>query len=76
LAFFLYSMIVGPLQSVPEAEEVRDENLVEIADELSGIIFRQDLFSTPGYKALVDFSAPLPAEPAGRTNPFEVIGRD
>lgn len=77
LAFFAYSIIFksdgAPVATEPQVE---GENIVEIADELSNITFKQDLFSTPGYKALVDFSAVLPTEQPGRRNPFDTLGRE
>lgn len=77
LAFFAYSIIFksdgAPLVAEPSVE---GENLVEIADELSNISFKQDIFASPGYKALIDFSAPLPSEQPGRRNPFDTLGRE
>ena len=77
LAFFFGSMLFAPDSSAPVAE-VADpgEDLLSVAQELSNINFDQGLFQKPGYRSLVDWSAPIPAQPTGRTNPFEIIGRD
>lgn len=76
LAFFGYSIFFSPEPAAPATEEVSDPVLVDTAEELSGITFRQDLFSMPAYKSLVDWSVTLPAEQGGRRNPFAPIGRD
>lgn len=52
------------------------EDLIELSDQLSRAQLSQALFSTPGYKYLTDFTAPIPEQPLGRSNPFQVIGRD
>lgn len=77
IAFYLYSMFSEPsVETMGENVAESNSTLVEIADELSGIQFRQEIFSNPGYKQLIDFSGALPQQTPGRSNPFEVIGRD
>ncbi len=76
LAFYLYSLFANSGETEPEVVGSQDEGLIEVANELSNISFRQDLFAKPGYKNLVDFSTTLTAQPTGRKNPFDIIGRD
>ncbi|MBX4181675.1 hypothetical protein KW807_02310 [Candidatus Parcubacteria bacterium] len=52
------------------------ERLIKLAGELERVNFDQELFSSPGYIFLSDFSAEVAPQPAGRTNPFNPIGRD
>jgi len=53
-----------------------DTTLVKTANELSGIDFKNNLFTALAYRFLTDFSTAIPSEPVGRPNPFDVIGRD
>jgi hypothetical protein len=78
LAFFLYGAIFVPDASPSDEAAVTPghEDLLNIANELSSINFRQELFSAPAYRALLDFSTDIPPQPAGRPNPFQIIGRD
>lgn len=52
------------------------KDLIELSDQLARAQLSQALFSTPGYRYLTDFTAPIPQQPLGRSNPFEIIGRD
>lgn len=77
IAFYLYSLFSDPMAvTVEESVAQSNSSLVEIADELSSIQFRQEIFSRPGYKQLIDFSAEIPQQAQGRPNPFGIIGRD
>jgi Tfp pilus assembly protein PilO len=53
-----------------------NSDLIDLAAELSEVTFDLSLFATNAYRALVDFSSPPGQDPAGRTNPFAIIGRD
>lgn len=76
IAFYAYSVFFGsePGEVVATPAESGEE-IVSLAEELSEINFRQDVFSQPGYRYLVDFSTELSSQPMGRTNPFGVVGR-
>lgn len=76
LAFFIYSVMMPDAAPAPTSAASPGEDLVQVAEELSSINFDQNLFKTAGYKSLVDWSPVVPAQPTGRPNPFEVIGRD
>jgi hypothetical protein len=76
VAFYVYSIFSDPEVAGTDQMAEGAATLVEIADELSGIQFNQEIFSEPAYRQLVDFTATLPSESPGRPNPFEVIGRD
>ncbi len=51
-------------------------DLLKIFDELQKVTLDQNLFSSPGYLELTDFSTSITPQATGRTNPFDVIGRD
>ena|SRR3989344_3491319 len=51
-------------------------DLLKISTDLSKASLSQQLFSKSGYLYLRDFSTPLPQQPVGRTNPFDIIGRE
>lgn len=52
------------------------KDLIELSDQLSRAQPSQTLLSTSGYRYLTDFTAPIPQQPLGRSNPFQTIGRD
>lgn len=76
IAFFFYSVFFAPEPEINAPAAVPGEDLLNIANKLSGINFNQELFKMRGYRALTDFSVAIPQEATGRTNPFEVIGRE
>ncbi len=59
-----------------QASKVIGEDLLQISDEISKVTLKQELFSSPNYLKLTDFSLPLPQESLGRKNPFDALGRD
>lgn len=81
LAFFLYNFLAGS-EATPAiggsglATNEANTDLLRMATELAAVDYKSDLFSTPGYQLLVDFSVPLASQPTGRSNPFDIIGRD
>lgn len=50
-------------------------NIVKTYAELQSVEFDTKLFTAPAYTNLTDFSAPIPSQPVGRTNPFDLLGR-
>ena len=52
------------------------EDLLEVSEALSRAGLSREFFTNQSYLRLVDFSSPLPSEPVGRKNPFDVIGRE
>lgn len=51
-------------------------DLLKMSKELSKAVLSQELFSSPAYLYLIDFTVPLPVQPVGRRNPFDAIGRE
>lgn len=51
-------------------------SVLELSSKLKKVDLDQSLFTQPLYKKLVDFSAPIPDQQPGRSNPFNVIGLD
>lgn|SRR3989338_11599610 len=81
LAFFLYKFLAGsqaaPLPDAPGLSATEaNVDLLKMAQDISAVNYQSDLFSTPGYRQLVDFSAPLAPQAIGRANPFDIIGRE
>jgi hypothetical protein len=58
-----------------ESATVAGQDLLRISDELARAQLSQDLFTLPGYRYLTDFTAPIPQQSIGRTNPFGIIGQ-
>ncbi len=76
IIFYVFSLFFsGTPGDVGESATETNASLVEVAGELSTIEFKKEIFSNPAYKQLVDFSAILPTDTPGRSNPFDVIGR-
>ncbi len=77
VALLTYNFFLKGNSIVPtEGENQVGSDLIQISEELSGASFNQELFSEPAYRFLTDFSTPIPAQVVGRTNPFDIIGRD
>lgn len=51
-------------------------DVVELFAVLENVNFTSDVFSSPLYRSLNDFSTALIPQPTGRSNPFNIIGRD
>lgn len=71
--FFRSETILVPDES--RASSIGDD-LLKTYRELQAVTFDQALFSSPGYLNLTDYSASIPEQAVGRSNPFGVIGRD
>ena len=74
---FIYNTFFakGSSASSDQSALVVGEDLLKLSEDLSKAELSQDLFKVPGYLYLSDFSAPIPQEPLGRVNPFDIIGR-
>ena len=51
-------------------------DLLALLDKLDGAVLDTTLFTSPSYLLLEDFSTTIPTETTGRSNPFDLIGRD
>lgn len=58
------------------AARLAGTGLVNTFSSLEGVTFDQTIFSHRAYQSLIDFSVIVPAQPVGRPNPFNTIGRD
>ena len=52
------------------------DDLLKIRGELQKVTLSRNIFSSPGYLLLSDFSTAIPQQTTGRPNPFNIIGRD
>ncbi len=50
------------------------QDVVALYTTLQAVDLDQNLFTTPAYKNLIDFSTALQDQPKGRRNPFDLIG--
>ncbi|OHA89257.1 MAG: hypothetical protein A3C70_00210 [Candidatus Zambryskibacteria bacterium RIFCSPHIGHO2_02_FULL_43_14] len=79
LVIFLYNLFfkseTDPVPSELSASNIGD-NLVKTQKELQAVTLDKTLFSSPGYLLLTDFSISVPSQPTGRSNPFDIIGRN
>ncbi|MDO8565362.1 MAG: hypothetical protein Q7R67_01960 [bacterium] len=81
LAFFLYKFLAGSqvatgIVSIGPSATEANIDLLQMAADLAVVDYNSNLFKSPGYLLLTDFSAPLIPQPVGRKNPFDIIGRD
>lgn len=78
-AMFLYNIFfkseVVTTSSESSAFSVGDD-LLKIRGELQEVTLDRTVFSSPGYLLLTDFSTAIPQQATGRSNPFDIIGRD
>lgn len=77
LVMFVYNTFLKTATPAGENDSalVVGQDLIKLSDDLSKAQLSQELFTLPGYVYLTDFSAPIPQEPLGRVNPFDIIGR-
>lgn len=68
------------LEVIPESDEssatVVGDDLLKIHKELKLVALDRTVFSSLGYLLLTDFSIKVESQPTGRSNPFDIIGRD
>lgn len=72
--FFLKSAMLPPATEL-SASSIGDD-LVKLREKLQSVTLDKSLFSSTGYLLLSDFSTTIPAQATGRSNPFDIIGRD
>ncbi|MDP3763105.1 MAG: hypothetical protein Q8Q92_00360 [bacterium] len=70
-----YWLKTDSVSGEPQASGVGND-LLKIFDELQKVTLDSSLFSSSGYLELTDFSTNITPQATGRTNPFDVIGRD
>lgn len=77
--FMLYRSFFGTYVADVETSNTARSiggDLLDTLDQLQGVTLDSELFSLSGYILLNDFSTEVPAQPTGRSNPFDLIGRD
>ena len=79
LVIFLYNVFFKTDSDVApselEATSIGDD-LLKIHADLQKVTFDQALFTSPSYVGLTDFGVSIPEQAVGRSNPFDIIGRD
>jgi flagellar basal body-associated protein FliL len=78
LAIVGYNMFLSPSQTAIDqsaATQGVGNDVVALYKSLQSVTLDQTIFSTVTYKGLVDFSVPIPVQPSGRVNPFDLIGQ-
>jgi hypothetical protein len=79
LVMFLYRTFLKPdptAQFTNTSARDAGADLVLTLQGLKAITFDQALLSSQAYLSLKDFSVEVRDQPAGRSNPFNTIGRD
>lgn len=79
LAFWAYNTFFKSEGLVTSDNIAADEvgsDVLDLSASLQSVTLDQSLFASPLYKHLIDFSLPIPSQPSGRVNPFDIIGRD
>ncbi len=79
VAMFLYNLFFKSetitLPSEALAVSIGDD-VIKMREELQAVTLSQNVFSSPSFLLLVDFSTEVPQQQVGRPNPFNIIGRD
>lgn len=84
IVIFIILMVIYKIFFRHDVEFIPDEtvastigdDILNLKTELEKVNFDQSLFSLPDYLGLVDLTVPVPQFPVGRSNPFDIIGRD
>ena len=77
LGMFIYNLFfAGSPLTATQSAEAAGGDLVKLSQELQNARLTTELFSTPSYVFLTDFTVNVPEQPIGRVNPFDIIGRD
>ena len=66
----------APQAELPGESANVGADIVELFASLERVVLDRDLFNSPLYRSLMDWSINIPPQPVGRLNPFESIGRD
>lgn len=76
--FFYNSFFNSEAISIPDESSTLSvgNDLLKTFEDLKMVTLDQTLFSSKGYLLLTDFSMDIPQQATGRTNPFNIIGRD
>jgi hypothetical protein len=79
VVIFFYNTFIKESQVIVEegSEEAQaiGADLLALSDELREVNLGTELFASKLYLALTDFGNPVPPQPIGRTNPFDLLGR-
>jgi hypothetical protein len=79
VVIFFYNSFIKENQVIveegSEAAQAIGADLLALSDELRQVNLGTELFTTKLYLALTDFSNPIPPQPIGRANPFDLLGR-
>ncbi len=73
-AYKLFSTNVS-ITSDQQAAKIIGADIIALNASIERVNLDPALFSSRSYKNLVDFSTPIPSQPIGRLNPFDLIGR-
>jgi hypothetical protein len=75
---FVYRSFFASTDSVTDqsaSAESAGNDILALEQSLDNVNFDLALFSTPTYRALVDYSPVLPTLPIGRPHPFDPIAK-
>ena len=75
VAIFLYKTLIKSSKEDVQTERRVGADIVDLSNSLKSVTLDPEIFSSPLYKRLVDFSIEIPRQDIGRRNPFDQIGR-
>ena len=75
VAIFLYKTLIKSSKEDVQTERRVGADIVDLSNSLKIVTLDPEIFSSPLYKRLVDFSIEIPRQDIGRRNPFDQIGR-
>jgi hypothetical protein len=74
IGLFVYKSFFSSSAAVDDtATAAVGSDVIALNARLQTVTLSQTVFTTPAYKALIDFTTPIPVQPVGRANPFDPI---
>ena len=58
------------------AQFVDGQSILILLNQLNKVTLNEDIFSSPIFSGLVNFTKPIPDQVLGRSNPFSAIGNE
>ena len=71
--FFVQEEVASGLDDISTSSIGTD--VLNLRNGLQAVTLDRTIFSDDGFLDLSDFSATIPEQPIGRSNPFNIIGR-
>jgi len=80
MAIFVYNLFFKDdltlTAGLTDTEQTNGQDLLDLYHRLETVTFDKGIFNLPSYRSLIDFSRPIPEQPLGRPNPYDIVGKD